>query len=504
MLGKKCNVKADCHLNGGRGPCSHSCESTNGDYFCLCKKGYQIEWRTECVLQNCAVPRFSPCPEETSKKRFKLNGHEFYSDLPLCENVKYVCRNGTTYNAECTLSCPRNYKLAFKDENQPWWDYGAFDFNTPSRHIMCHVFYDSVTWNQQLNKYVCRRSNDPPVSIELDSTHIKESQRPGTVVGRLIAIHTQYQQNIVYSAFSPNQKPLFRCHDEYLESLVVFKWNPKGQNSYPVLIRAQNNKPRMWIERVFNITVTNVDDAPRNIEISKNSVYENATVGAIVGTLSAIDDDVGQERSSLFSWKLLDISENFEISGANVVVKKPLNYDILKVHYIKVHCNDSLKFSETELQVYVINYIEPPTLGLTGNKIPENSPPGTVIGKVEAKSESNSDITFSLTASNAHVREKFTFSPQIPFCQHHINAIKFITTCYVNLTVSGDFDYEDQNQFILQVLVKNNEGSYFYRKWSISVEDVNEKPDKLDFNGPTQISEATNSEEDFCFLVVCH
>ena len=76
-------------------------------------------------------------------------------------------------------------------------------------------------------------------------------------------------------------------------------------------------------------------------------------------------------------------------------------------------------------------------------------------------------------------------------------------TIYVNLTVSGDLDYEDQTQFILQVLVKNKDNCNF-KKWNIVIEDVNEKPDKLELNGPMQISESTKSVDDFCFLMVCH
>ena len=471
----------------------------------MCNRGYRINGLTECVLQDCGSPRFISCPRETTKLgTSKLNNHNFGKYLPLCAKIKYVCGNGTKYNARCTLNCPQNYRLALKDKKQAWSDYSAFHFDTPSNSIMCHVVsdYDTVKWHTQLDKYVCRRGNDPPLSLKLEGAHIEENQPSGTVVGRLKAVDAQHRQQIVYSAHPSNGKPIFRCRGHFLESLVTFKWKPKGENSYPVLIRAQDSGlPRMFIERHFNVTVRNVEDAPRSIEISKNSVYENATNGIVVGTLSAIDDDVSHERSSNFSWKLMNNSQHFEIIGANVVVKKALNYDFSKEHYIKVRCSDSTrKFSETDLLIYIINSIDLPTLSLTGNKIPENSKLGTAIGQIEAKSESNSNITFILSAPNAHVQNKLALSTT-PFCQHHQNASKFNTTCHVNLVVSGDLDYEDQNQYIVEVLVKNKESSNF-KKWNISVQDVNEKPDKLELNGMTQIPEATKSGDDFCLIMV--
>lgn len=491
--------KDECRANGGRGPCSHACQNIYGDYTCTCEKGYRVHGRTQCVILDCGTPNFSSCPPEDNKKTWSMSNE----DLPLCKAVIFSCPNGTKYNAQCSLSCPLNYGLALKDPNQSWSHYQAFDFRTPSNRIMCQVELEtSVFWHTQLSRYYCRRKNDPPLSIQLNNTVIDEKLPPGTLVGRLNAVDAQYNQKMVYSVHSLRGKPLFRCHGPILESSVIFKWKPNAENSYPVRIRAQDNgSPRMWIEQVFNITLLNVNDPPRSIEISKNSVYENSSIGTIVGTLTAIDDDFSQQRSSNFSWKLLtNNSGNFNVSGADVVVTKRLNYDLFRVHYITVACGDSIAFSERVLLVYVINSIDPPTLRLTGHKIPENSKIGAVVGQIEAKSERRGDMVFNLSPSGPAVQTKFVLSPS-PICIHHQNAIKFNSTCFVNLTVSGHLDFEEQSEYVVQVFVKNKQSSNF-KKWNLTIENVNEKPDKLDFNGMMSIPEATKSGVDFCFLLV--
>jgi len=47
----------------------------------------------------------------------------------------------------------------------------------------------------------------------------------------------------------------------------------------------------------FNITVTDVNDAPTNITLSPHTIKENAPSGTFIGILSAVDGDVGDSAN---------------------------------------------------------------------------------------------------------------------------------------------------------------------------------------------------------------
>ena len=496
ITGKSCIDIDECHSNEGRGPCDHTCQNVQGGYTCNCNKGYRPSGKTACALLDCQTPQFSKCPQTQITTNAAGN-------LPLCTSIITSCQNGTTYNSQCTLSCPKNYKLALKKPTTKWPDYTGFEFQTASSRIICHqTSMGTAIWHTQLNEYHCRRSNDPPLATKLAGGSINEGLPPGSIVGRLNTSDAQKGQMMVYSVQNYESKSSFRCNGSVLETSMVFTWYPHGQNSYPVRIRAQDNgSPPMWVEHVFNISVENVNDPPRSIEISRNWVNENASVGTIVGELSAIDDDLGNQRTSAFSWKLReDNSGNFNITGNKVVLQKTLNYDTIKLCYIKVACTDQSLTTVKEIPIYVINLIDPPTLSLKGKSIAENSKLGTVITQITSKSESNESLYFTISESNPNATFKFGLSPPT-VCEHHENATKFNTTCYVNITVSGKLDYEETREYTLQVYVRNSVSSNF-AKWNISVENVNEKPDKLELNGLQKIPEDMKSGNSFAYFMV--
>ena len=372
-----------------------------------------------------------------------------------------------------------------------------------SSSIICSATSrDKTFWHAQLKDYYCRRSNDPPLAICLADVTIKERMPPGSSIGRLSARDAQDGQKMVYSVKTHEGKSLFRCNGSVLETSRMFTWYPHEQNVYAVRIRAQDNgSPPMWREEVFNISVVNVNDPPRSIQISQSWVYENASVGTTVGKLSAIDDDLGSYRTSNFSWKLLgDDCGCFSITGNKVLVQEALDYDSRKICFIKVVCADLSSSTTKEIPIYVRNLIDPPTLSLRGSSIAENSKLGTVITQITSKSESNEDLSFMISETNPNATIKLGLSPR-KVCEHHKNATKFNTTCYVNITVSGKLDYEETTDYTLQVYVRNSVSSNFI-KWNISVENVNEKPDELVLNAMNEIPEDTQSGTDIGFFMV--
>ena len=52
--------------------------------------------------------------------------------------------------------------------------------------------------------------------------------------------------------------------------------------------------PSLSVNATLNITVNNMNDQPRGLGLSNNTVKENATKGHVIGRFFASDEDVGQ------------------------------------------------------------------------------------------------------------------------------------------------------------------------------------------------------------------
>ena len=96
------------------------------------------------------------------------------------------------------------------------------------------------------------------------------------------------------------------------------------KSSYSVRIQASNGSTTY--QNVVTIDVSNVNEAPSNIEISLAQIQEGNAVNAIVGQLSAIDPDTG-DTSFTFSISGGADAAKFNINGNNLRASEAFNYE---------------------------------------------------------------------------------------------------------------------------------------------------------------------------------
>src|SRR4051794_18076784 len=53
----------------------------------------------------------------------------------------------------------------------------------------------------------------------------------------------------------------------------------------------------LFTEKIFTITVTNVNEAPTDIQLSQSGIAENSGPNALIGTFSSSDPDVGDTHT---------------------------------------------------------------------------------------------------------------------------------------------------------------------------------------------------------------
>src|SRR5205823_3250072 len=134
-------------------------------------------------------------------------------------------------------------------------------------------------------------------------------------------------------------------------------------------------------EKVFTISVTNVNEAPTDISLSSSSVAENQPSGTTVGTLSDADPDVGDTATyTLVSGAGSTDNASFTISSNSLKTNAAFDYETKHSYSIRVRTTDggSLTF-EKVFTISVTNV----------NEAPVNTVPGT-----QTVSE-DTDLTFS-------------------------------------------------------------------------------------------------------------
>ncbi len=139
-----------------------------------------------------------------------------------------------------------------------------------------------------------------------------------------------------------------------------------------------------------------VDLAPEDLELSNTAVAETATAGATVGVLSATDPEgLG------LSFSLTDSAGGtFAVSGSDLVVARPLDFETTASYSIAVRATDpggnTVEGSFT-ISVTDVDENEPPGAPqLSNNAAPENASVGTRVGTVSATDPNGDSLSYRL------------------------------------------------------------------------------------------------------------
>ncbi len=212
------------------------------------------------------------------------------------------------------------------------------------------------------------------------------------------------------------------------------------------------------MEKVFTISVANVNEAPTDILLSNSSLPENALPNATVGTLSATDPDVG----STFTYSLpAGMGDNaaFNISGTTLRATSSLNYEAKSSYTVTVRVTDAggLTFNKTFL-ITVTNVNEAPTnILLSNSSLPENAGVNATVGTLSATDpDAGSTFTFSLPAG---VGDNASFN-----------------ISGTTLRATSSFDFETKSSYSVTVRVADAAGLTFDKAFTIGVTNVNEAP----------------------------
>lgn len=211
-------------------------------------------------------------------------------------------------------------------------------------------------------------------------------------------------------------------------------------------------------DRTIIAAVAAGDHAPTSATLTGASVAENSENGTIVGTVSAIDPDIGD----VLTYTFIDDSDGCFAIDANtgtitVADRTLLDYESATSHNVTVRATDQLGMTFDKLfTLAVTNMNEAPAEAtLNGGAVAENSTNGTAVGTVTGiDPDAGATLTYALT-DNAGGR-------------FAINA----TTGQITVANGTLLDYEDASSHDVTVRVTDQSGLTFDKSFTLDVSNV--------------------------------
>lgn len=233
------------------------------------------------------------------------------------------------------------------------------------------------------------------------------------------------------------------------------------------------------IENAVNLDAANIDDQPpENIEISNDVVVENATVGTVVGTISAIDpDNIGAG----FTYSLDDdAGGRFQIVNNELQVADGtlLDFENADSHTVTVRVkeNDSGTENTETFTIHVQNSddVAPEKIELSNDVIVEKAKAGTLIGNLTAIDPDNIGTSFTYSLDDDAGGRFQIVNNELQVADGRL------------------LNYENADSHSITVRVKENDsGAESTETFTIHVQNVDdEAPENLTLRGDTVVENA--------------
>jgi len=354
----------------------------------------------------------------------------------------------------------------FTIRNDSLFTNSSFDFESVSSYsIRLNVSDGMGGAFQQSFSISVLNANDTPTDININSNQIAENLAANTVIGTLATADQDATNTFIYTLVAGTgsaDNASFNLAGSSLRSSTAFDFETK--NLYSIRIRSTDNGGA-YFEKILNIQVTDVIDAPTNILLSNDSISENLATNTFIGNLSGVSQDASPSFTFTFNNNMPgNDNSSFILVGNQLRSNAVFDFETKNVYtlYITASSGASTTYSKI-IQVFVRNQNDAPTdVSLSINTIKENRPAGSFIG------------IFSSADADAHS----TFSYSL------VNGIG--STDNANFLVRNDslytasiLDFETKNSFSIRVRTTDNGNLNFQKVFTIMVSDSNDAPSSL-------------------------
>jgi hypothetical protein len=232
----------------------------------------------------------------------------------------------------------------------------VFDYEIATSHDVTIRATDAegATFDKTFTILV-QNQDEAPENILLSNASLQENNTIGYVIGTLSVVDTEVD-TVIYTLVSGyGDNASFSIEGDSLKAAVVFNYELK--NSYSIKVAATDVSNNVT-EKIFQISVTNVNEGPVDIRLSGTNLVENNEINQLVGTLTSNDPEGGT-----VSYSLVSGGDKFNLSVNNGITQLKtsvvFDYDEAISHTIVVRATNSLNIStDASFTVNILPFIE--------------------------------------------------------------------------------------------------------------------------------------------------
>ena len=327
--------------------------------------------------------------------------------------------------------------------------------------------------------------NQAPTDITLSNSAIAENSPINTFVGTITGTDPE-NDTMTYSFGGGVDDTSFTLDENNLSINISPDYETKS--SYSIDITADDGEKNFT--KTLTITITDKNEQPTNISLTKNNIDENVPDGTTVATLTTTDVDIADSFTYSFDSGADDSS--FSISGDKLSIKSSPNFEPKSTYNIKLKATDSGGLTTTKSFTITINDInEAPTdISLSNDTIDENVPDGMTVGTLSANDQDSGDsLSYSLDGSGTD-DNSFTITNNI-------------------LTINSSPNFEFNPSYSIKLKATDTGGLSTTKDFVITIGDILEpfimkvKTDNEGLSGDNEFNIPTKSDLTYSYDIDC-
>ena len=248
--------------------------------------------------------------------------------------------------------------------------------------------------------------NDTPV-VTGGTFSLPENSANGTAVGTPSVADQDAGQTHTWSITGGNTGSAFAIDPSTGAITVADAGDLDFENvqQWVLTVRAEDNgSPAKNDTDTVTVNLTNVNEAPTDLDLSATSVPENQPTGTAVGNLSTTDPDAGDTHTYGFASGVGDTDNNrFQITNGVLETAQSFDFEAQGPFSIRVKTTDAGSLTREETySISLTDVNDAPDLSAATYSLDENSANGTAVGTPSATDQDNpaQNLTYSITGGN--------------------------------------------------------------------------------------------------------
>ncbi len=335
-------------------------------------------------------------------------------------------------------------------------------------------------------------TNDGPTDISLSGTTYPtfvENDIPGTLIANIsttdvdngiIVAGDNIDESHVYTLVNGEgdaDNALFQINGSTVEVKDTLNFERPEGTDFTFRLRTTDLAGSFY-EESFIISVTDKDDAPTGLSKTSYSIAEGNLVGATVGILSPIDEDI--EPNGNFQFVIIDgDASDFSINGNTLIANSVYEFVDKREYSITVRINDVVDlvgnsrpinqlFFDQQIDVFILaEGNEPPeNITLSTTTFKDNLETGSIVTEISTSDPDDTQFTYSLV-NNAPDNNKFTINGS-------------------QLVLATDVDINTQTTFEIEIQTSDGKGGIFSKQFTLTLEEfINSAPTDIELSSNT-------------------